>query len=182
MTPRKRAAKRLALASSLLVIAACVPPYTPPTSNMPHAVVKFRRRYGAVFGTTLTETLSINDKPAFASEASAWDAHVPATSGVLVHPGSVTIGAEASFWHLSREPGYPMGYCGGWRAPVSCYSTSRSVPITDAVCSRSLDLEMRAGEVYLLELDFVDATTCRLVCYRQESRGSGRVRMFPCES
>lgn len=162
------------------LLTACIPPYSAPTPDMPHALLKFRRRYGGALGPAISESLSINDRPALAREGSAWDALVPSTDVVLAHPGRVTLGADAFFWHLDREPGYPMGYCGGPRFSASCYSPHRTVRVVDAACSRSLEVEVRAGEVYLIELDFVDASACRLVCYRQKALGPGRIQMLPC--
>lgn len=182
-SPARRSARTHALSLVVclgLLLFGCVPVYAPPTSSVPHALLKMRRRYGSALGPALSESFSVDDRSALAREISGWDSLVPATEVLRVHPGRLTVGAEATFWHMERDPGYPMGYCGGPRLVASCYSPSRTIRVIDAACSRSIELEARAGEVYLLELDFVDASACRLVCYQQKSVGPGRIQMMPC--
>lgn len=163
-----------------ILLASCVPSYVPPGPDMPHALLKIRRRYGAPFGPTLRETFTVSGETAFSREVSGYRALSTMNNVVMARPGTITLTASAEFYHLQREPGYPIGYCGGPRYGMGCYAPSRIVRVTDAFCSRSLELKVEKDEIYLLELAFVSEDVCRLVCYRQKPLKDGRFQMLPC--
>lgn len=171
---------RWAFAALGVLLASCVPSYVPPGPDAPHALLKLRRRYGAPFGPTLRETFTVNGETALSREVSGYRALSTLNGVVMARPGKITLTASAEFYHLQREPGYPIGYCGGPRYGMGCYAPSRIVRVTDAFCSRSLELEVERDEIYLFELAFVSEDVCRLVCYRQEPLEGGRFQMLPC--
>lgn len=163
-----------------ILLTSCVPSYAPPGPDAPHALLKLRRRYSVALGPTLRETFSVSGESAFSREVTGFRALSTTTDVILARPGKITLTASAEFYHMQREPGYPIGYCGGPRYAMGCYAPSRIIRVTDAFCSRSLELEVEEDEVYLFELAFVSEDVCRLVCYRQKPGDSGRFQMLPC--
>jgi hypothetical protein len=161
---------------------ACVSQYAPPTVDEPHAIVKFKRRYEKLRGTSLREVLLVGGEQAFVNDDRPSHAARPRTDAVLVHPGVTDVRMTAAFTHLetyiAREP-YP---CGATNTPRTCYRTvRRNRTVSDGSCNRELTILFSAEKNYLLELDYQDRRNCRVRCLEQVHRSDGSFDNKPCQ-
>lgn len=165
----------------LLSATGCMKPYVPPQSHEPHAVVKYRRHYEKVAGTTLFERLVIDDTLAFGESVSPDVARVAQTDALLVHPGSAHVELDATFSHQVTRTVQESYSCGTSQSPQTCYrSVSRQETVVDGACHQELGLVVSTGETYLLQLNFQDSNNCSSTCLRQTSLGGGKFKNEAC--
>src|SRR6476659_4135069 len=86
-----------------LVAVACVPPYKPPTLDQPHAVLKLRRSYDTIAGTTLEEEVDIEEHSALRQSTLSRLAQAARTDALLVHPVPSTVDVSVRFFHLETQ-------------------------------------------------------------------------------
>ena len=183
----------------------CVKHYKPPTSDEPHAVLKFRRAYEESRGVSLREILALDDHRAVEKTISARRSKAPQIDAVLVHPRSAHVQAASTFFHTEMrqvqesyqesKPHYTTeSYsCGTVSSPRTCtrgvtrytYETkyrwvTKAVEVVDGACSASVWLAPSQDGVYLLEFTYRGHRSCRLSCYEQLSQSDGTFENQAC--
>jgi hypothetical protein len=165
-----------------LVLSGCVRAYRPPSLEEPHAVLKLRRSYAAIYGERLSEVLLIDKRRAFSRYDAAGSATLPRNAAVLIHPkpAQIVVGADFTHqeWRWISETYYETEYFTVYDSyQRRSVTQSRQVPrtrmvqrlvtITDARCKAKYGLEPEAGRTYLLQYTFQDDEVCQLACYEQ---------------
>jgi hypothetical protein len=198
-----------ALALLPLLAVACVPPYKPPTLDQPHAVLKLRRSYDTIAGSTLEEAVDIEEHRALRQSAPSRMAQSARMDALLIHPVPSTVDVNAHFFHIETHlvhESYQVSHTtydyetydcssgfGATRSFRTCsrtvphthYETRyrdvwRQVPVTDGVCGSSFRLAPRDGHVYLMQYTYHDQSVCSLSCYEQVPEEGGTFKNLPC--
>jgi hypothetical protein len=196
------AVNRLILTVLIGLTSACVPQYRPPTIEQPHAILKLRRIYAQSAGDLLSEHLLVEGSDAYRATVPAGRAKAPRTDSILVHPRAAHFLVTSQFFHEetraedeSKWVDVPyddveMYDCGTEdnhqtctrmvtksRSELQHETVYRTVTVTDASCSREVVLGPAAGDVYLLQFDFLQSGVCRLSCFQQISERNGSFTM-----
>lgn len=200
---------RQAVALLPLLAVACVPPYKPPRLDQPHALLKLRRSYDTIAGSTLEEAVEIDEHRALQQSAASRLAQPARTDALLVHPVPSTVEVYARFLHLETQlvhESYQVSHTtydyesydcsSGFGAthvsrtcsrtvPHTHYETRyrdvwRQVPVTDGACSSSFRWAPRDGRVYLMQYTYHDQSVCSLSCYEQIPEEGGSFKNVPC--
>jgi len=199
--------RRLLVGLASSAVSACVTPYTPPAESEPHAIVKLRRTYETHPGTSLTESVNIDDERALSESVPSRVAGTTRTDALLVRPTPATLGFEGTFSHqemrlvqeiyLEQEPytAFESYSCGSFSSPRTC---SRSVTryrsksktryvnklqtVVDGSCSRSLTFAPREDHVYLVQFTYQESRACSLSCFEQVKRTPSGVEQRACPS
>jgi hypothetical protein len=180
----------------LLSVAACMPPYEPPTPDQPHAVIKLRRTYETTAGTHLTESADVDEHYVLRDTSSARIAQAPLTGSFLAHPVPGTFGVHSNFHHqemrlvnesyqesrteyrmesydCSSGSGTSRSYRTCTRsAPHTTYVTKyrnvmKWVEVSDGACSRYIRFFPKPDHVYLLQYTYQAPSACDLSCFEQ---------------
>jgi hypothetical protein len=180
--PQARVAGLCFAAVVSVMLSGCVRAYRPPTAEEPHALLKLRRSYAAVYGERLTEVLLIDRRRAFARSEASRAGMLPRNAAVLVHPkpAQITVGADFTHqeWRWVSETYYETQYYTEYdsyqrrsvtraRQVPRTHLVHRLVTITDARCKAKYGLDPQEGRTYLLQYTFQDDDVCQLACYEQ---------------
>jgi len=203
----KRASGRIAL--GCLLLNACVPPYEPPRSDQPHAIVKLRRTYETTAGTSLAEAVDIDDHSALRESTNSAVAKAPRTAAILAHPIPGTFSVRSEFSHNElrtvqesyQEPHtnyetetYSCGSGSGTTATYrSCsrsvsrttYETrwrtvTKTVQVSDGECSHAVRFAPQDRHVYLLQYTYQAPSACALSCFEQIQNADGTFQDQVC--
>ena len=189
----------------LLGAVACVPPYKPPTADQPHAVVKLRRSYDTVAGTSLSEEMEIDEHPALSSGGASRAVAGARTDAILVHQLPSRFTFRSGFFHIETHlfrESYQVPHttysmqsysCGTGSSYRSCtrsvshttYETRwrnvwRQVQVSDGACGRSIRFAPHDGRVYLLQYTYRDDSVCSLSCFEQVPQEGGTFQNLQC--
>ena len=193
----------------LLLSASCVPPYKPPSPDQPHAVLKLRRSYDTTAGTSVHESVAIDEHSALAKTAPSRFAQAPRTDAILAHPQPSTFLFNAGFFHTETrlvQESYQEAHTtydyesydcsSGFGTSKSYRTCSRTVPHTryetkyryvlrqvevgDGECGRAIRFAPQDGRVYLLQYTYHAQSVCSLACFEQVAQQSGSFNNLPC--
>ncbi len=182
--------------------AACVHTYDAPRPDEPHAIVKFRRSYETMLGTTLREVVTIDDHPSYSATVSTTELRGPRHDAQLVRPQPATFSTRSAFFHLETRMVWetvwvPDPYqtiesyaCGGRRMCLGSVTRVRLVPrprwvpkvveVLDATCANALRFAPVLHGSYLLQYTFQEHGMCSLACYSQSPKPDGGFDLRPC--
>ena len=194
-----------ALLTAGALLNACATPYVPPTSDQPHAVVKYRRVYQKTKGVTLREVLTVEEHPAFRESVAVSLVKGPRSDALLVHPAVAEIEAESVFFHIESRrvqenyteqvpymatESYSCGTGTSYRTCTRSVTRYRSqhktrwvtkqVQVVDSRCEDRLWLKPAEGASYLVELRYRDHQICNLSCYQQIQGEGDEFQNVPC--
>jgi hypothetical protein len=201
--------KWLSLLVTSTTLSACIREYRPPTENEPHAILKVRRTYERIGGTSLNETLDIDENRALTAGVSSALGREARTDAVLVHPVPAVARIETGFFHLEMRTVQETYYeqvpvqemesydCssgfGTNRSYRSCTrmathyksqpkqrTVTKNVPVSDGSCGAAVRLNPAIGKSYLLEYTYRDHGSCSLTCFEQIPAGDGSFTNAPC--
>lgn len=199
----------LAWVALLAFVAGCVPPYKPPTANQPHAIVKLRRSYDTTAGTTLQESVQIDEHAALGKSAAAVVATAPRTDAILVHPVPSTFVFNSGFSHTEArlvQESYQESHTtydyesydcsSGFGSSKSYRTCSRMVPhtryetkyrtvwrqvqVSDGQCASGIRFSPHDAHVYLLQYTYHAQSVCSLSCFEQVEQEPGTFQNLPC--
>lgn len=168
------------LLTLLLATVGCVHPYEEPSPTDPHAVVKVRLVYHDWPGPQLRETVRLNE----------FDIMLPQDenrrTSPVTHP--VRIRPEVADWHIASAFYHTYTTTQLQTSTYSCGQTtcSRTTPVTvthtvpDGSCEQRATFAPAAGEIYLLQYDFLAPEQCTLLCMRQVPLREGQFTNEPC--
>ena len=191
------------------LLGACIPEYHPPTLSEPHALVKVRRTYDTIAGSTLYEHLLVDDHSALSIRDPVELARVARVASSLVYPVPATFVMASSFTHqemrLVEEQYYEQqmysefvsydcssGFgpnavhrsCSRMETryrPVTRYRmVSKLVDVTDAACQASRRFAPVQDRVYLLQYTFQEHGACSLSCFEQIPNPDGTFQNATC--
>lgn len=158
----------------------CMQQY-PPTPDQPHATIEFRRSYAFHAGSFFYERLVVNGTLAFEASDNSISAEKHRTDSVLLRPGQHELEVSVSFAHKVKQVVQELVDCGSYDAPQECRGPkSREDVVVDATCQQRLGLDVQAGQLYVLQLDFQDAKHCSVQCFVQSLAGNGDLKGVPC--
>lgn len=159
----------------------CMRDYVPPTPEQPHAIVKFRRSYENVHGTTLSEVMVLNDERAYQAVDSSDIASAPRTDAILVRPEPARLKLVSQFSHSQSYTATESYSCGTGTNNRTCTRTvTRTRTVVDGYCERELGVVFDQGQNYLLQLNYQDSRNCSALCLIQEPLGDGTFKNRPC--
>ena len=199
----------LAWAACALTMAACVPPYKPPTADQPHAILKLRRSYDTTAGVRLRESVEIDEHSALRQDDSARMAQTPRTDSILAHPLPADFKVNSGFYHTETQmvresyqestTTYDMesyDCSSGFGNNKSYRTCTRSVPhthyetkyrnvwkqveVSDGQCSSELRFAPRDQHVYLLQYTYHNHSVCSLSCFVQLQGAGGTFQNLAC--
>ena len=171
----------LGVICAALFLVGCWSRYVAPTSDAPHAIIKYRRIYGETPGTTLSEFILINGDAAFSQSGEAARGKVPRTDAILVHPVPATFTFTGGFTHSESKTRVESYHCGSDGRYGTCYRTiTDTVTMKDGFCRKQIGLHPQADQVILVELDYQAGDRCTFRCMVQHSLGGGKFRNEPC--
>ncbi|HXK18067.1 MAG TPA: hypothetical protein VNG33_09705 [Polyangiaceae bacterium] len=194
---------------ALLLAVGCVPPYRPPTADQPHAVIKLRRSYDTTAGTTLRESVEVDEHSALSGSVASSFAGAARTDAILAHPLPATFAIHAGFFHTEsrfvRESyqeshttyDYESYDCSSGFGTSKSYRTcSRTVPHThyetkyrdvwrqvevgDGECAAALRFFPQDQHVYLLQYTYHAHSVCSLSCFEQVAQAGGTFQNLQC--
>ncbi|MGC4092207.1 MAG: hypothetical protein QM756_30870 [Polyangiaceae bacterium] len=191
----------LAIAASAMA-GACLPAYTPPRTDQPHAVVHIERRYEKVAGVELLEAADVDEQTALRRSGDAARAKAPGTDSILVHPRGSRIVVSSRFFHIEPRLAYDayeeprtvyenQAYsCGAGQTctrPVArmvydrtSRETWKQVEVSDGSCHAELSFEPKDRGVYTLEYTYRAPSVCSLTCSEEVAASTGRPARQPC--
>ena len=156
-------------------------PQQAPTPDQPHATIEFRRNYAFHVGSFLEERLVVNGTLTFEASDNSISAKKQRTDSVLVRPGQHELEASVRFAHMVKQVVQELYDCGAYDAPPQCRAPkSPEDVVVDATCQQRLGLDVQAGQLYVLQLDFQDAKNCSVHCFVQTLAGNGDLKNVPC--
>jgi len=171
-----------------LLPGACVPPYEPPRSDQPNAIIKLRRTYETTAGSSLSEAVDIDDHSALRESANSAIAKAPRTGAILAHPIPGTFLVRSDFFHnevRTVQESYQEPHTSYQTESYSCGSATcsrsvshttyetrwrtvtKTVQVSDGACSRALRFAPQDGHVYLLQYTYQAPAVCSLSCFEQ---------------
>jgi len=169
------------LCSVLPATTGCMQQYRAPGPDQPHATIEFRRNYAFQAGSVLDEQLVVNGTLTFEASDNSISAKKRRTDSVLVPPGQHELQVSLSFAHMVKQVVQELEDCGGYDPPETCHGPkSREDVVVDAACQQRLELDVRDGQLYVLQLDFQDAKNCSLECFVPTLAGNGTLQDVPC--
>jgi hypothetical protein len=200
---------RAILGALALALSSCVPAYKPPTAAQAHAVIKLRRSYEEVAGTTLNEIVDIDEHRALRDTAHSRAASAPRTDAILAHPLPQTFVVESEFSHTEMQQVHesyqvPETYydtesydCSSGFGTSKSYRTctrsvsrtryqtkwrwvTKSVPVSDGSCGSALRFAPQNQRVYLLQFTYARSGVCSLTCFEQVGTPDGSFQNQAC--
>lgn len=193
------------VALACLLWSACVPPYEPPRSDQPHAIIKLRRTYETTAGASLAEAVDIDEHSALREDVHSAVAMAPRTAAILAHPIPSNFVVRSDFFHNElrtvqesyQEPHTTYGTesysCGSTTSYRTCsrsvshtsYETrwrtvTKTVQVSDGECSQGVRFAPQDRHVYLLQYTYQAPSVCTLSCFEQIQNSDGTFRDEHC--